>query len=112
MRSLPTLGKVPGPISSWIRGRLRALSAERVEGEAACANWSDCCAPAVVAPSAADTPLAAPSAVMFCRKRRRLADFFITDLLPHLTIAHCGESSGWAQLKGGDSWLCMFPSRD
>src|SRR5215813_10753185 len=54
-----------------------------MEGEVgcACAIWRDCCAPAPVAPSAADTPLAAPSAVMSCRNRRRLADLSMTDLL-------------------------------
>jgi hypothetical protein len=37
---------------------------------------------------------------MSCRNRRRLADFFMTDLLPSfMAAAHCGESSAWAQLK-------------
>src|SRR5262245_33539245 len=42
---------------------------------------SGCSAPALVALSAAGTPLSAPSAVISCRNRRRLAGLSITDLL-------------------------------
>jgi hypothetical protein len=58
----------------------------------ACAIWPGSAARAPLAVTPADALPRAPSAVMCCRKRRRLADLSITDLL-HLATHYGGMSA-------------------